>query len=138
MRTPCLAFVVVALLLSGCASAQAQSVGDMNELGSALTKLSSSVESTVRYKKQGADLDDKKLLILATRHDPSILEPFQGYYLRVLRQAGHSAVLVCTPDGTTALLEDAGCTARMEQHHWRATPGRPCEFTLSLNELCPH
>lgn len=132
-----LSLIIIVFLLFGCASAQARSEGEMNELGSALTKLSSSVESTVRYKKQGAGLSDEQLLLLSTQHDPAILEPFQGYYLRVLRQGGHSAVLVCTPDGSTALLEDAGCTARMEQHHWRKIPERPCEFTLNLNAVCP-
>lgn len=131
-----LTIVVVVLLLFGCACAQVRSETKINELGSALTKLSSSVESTVRYKGMGADLPDDKLLILSTKHDPGLLEPFQGYTLRVLRQNGHTAVLVCTEDGLAALLEDAGCTARMDQHRWRDRPVPPCEFTLDLDKVC--
>jgi hypothetical protein len=131
-----LIIVVVVLLLSGCACAQVRLETKMNELGSALTKLSSAVESTVRYKEMGADLPDDKLLILSTKHDPGLLEPFHGYTLRVLRQNGHTAVLVCTEDGLAALLEDAGCTARMDQHHWKAQPAPSCEFTLDLDMVC--
>lgn len=128
---------VVFVMLLGCASAQAQSEAEMNELGSALTKLSSAVESTVRYKNQGADLSDEQLLVLATRHDPSLLEPFEGYRLHVLREYGHSAVLVCSSDGRVSLLEDTGCTARMDQHHWEFSLKRPCRFTLDLGSVCP-
>jgi hypothetical protein len=131
-----LIIVIVILLLSSCAIAQVRLETKMNELGSALTKLSSAVESTVRYKEMGADLPDDKLLILSTKHDPGLLEPFQGYTLRVLRQNGHTAVLVCTEEGLTALLEDAGCTARMDQHRWREQPVPPCEFTLDLDKVC--
>ena len=131
-----LIIVVVVFLLFGCACAQFRSETKMSELGSALTKLSSAVESTVRYKEMGADLPDDKLLILSTKHDPGLLEPFQGYTLRVLRQNGHAAVLICTEDGLAALLEDAGCTARMDRHHWKARPVPPCEFTLDLPKVC--
>jgi len=131
-----LVIVAVVLLFSGCAGAQVRSETKMNELGSALTKLSSAVESTVRYKEVETDLADDKLLILSTKHDPGILEPFQGYKLRVLRQNSHTAVLVCTEDGLAALLEDAGCTARMDQHHWKSQPLPSCEFTLDLDKVC--
>jgi len=136
MKTSHLSLIIVILLLFGCANSQAQSIRDMNELGSALTKLSSAVESTVRYKGLGADLPDDELLILSTKHDPGLLEPFQSYKLRVLRQNGHTAVLVCTEDGLAALLEDTGCTARMDQHRWKAQPLSPCEFTLDLSQVC--
>ncbi|MEI7636861.1 MAG: hypothetical protein WCJ37_06105 [Syntrophus sp. (in: bacteria)] len=136
MKIPRFSLIIVIILLIGCANTQAQSIREMNELGSALTKLSSAVESTVRYKGIGADLPDDELLILSTKHDPGLLEPFQGYKLHVLRQNGHTAVLVCTEDGLAALLEDAGCTARMDQHRWKAQPLSPCEFTLDLSKVC--
>ncbi len=137
MKTLRLCIVAFALLLVGCACAQAQSEAEMNELGSALTKVSSAVESTVHYKKLGTALKDDALLTLATRHDPALLAPFQGYMLRAEQGAGHAAVLMCTSDGRFALLEDASCTAKMEKHLWRAQPPLPCAFTLNLDEVCP-
>ena len=125
MKTARISLIIVTLLLFSFACAQAQSEAEMNELGSALTKLSSAVESTVHYKKQGADLPDDKLLILSTQHDLGLLDRFLGCKLRVLRQSSHSAVLACTPDGRNALLEDAGCTARMDQLNGRPGPCSP-------------
>lgn len=136
MKTARLFLIIVILLLSGCTSSQAWSEQEMNELGSALTKLCSAVESTVRYKGVGADLPDDELLILSTKHDHGLLEPFQGYKKRVLRQNSHTALLVCTEDGLTALLEDACCTARMDHHHWKARPMPRCDFTMDLNNVC--
>ena len=128
--------VVIILFLLGCTTSNGVSEREMNEMGAALIKLSSSVESTVRYKAVGTDVPDDQLLILATKHDPSLLEPFKGYKLHVMKQDNHAAVLVCSGDGRNALLEDAGCTARMDLHRWREKPLSPCEFTIDLKSAC--
>jgi hypothetical protein len=137
MKIARLSLIAIILLLFGCACAQAESEAKMNQLGAALVHLSSAVESTVHIKKLGADLSDDELLALAAQRDSDLLTPFKGYKLSVLRQSGHAAVLVCTEDGLTALLEDAGCTARMDQHLWKAQPPLPCAFTLNLEAICP-
>lgn len=137
MKIARLSFLIFALLLFGCACAQARSESEMQEMASALTKVAKTTETTVRYEKLGLDLRDMDLLILATRHDQELLTPLKGYTLRAKPEAGHAVVLVCTSDGSTALLEDAGCTARLDQHHWRAQPPLPCEFTLDLAKVCP-
>ena len=133
-RVPLL--ILVVLLLS-CACAQARSAGEMNELAASLTKVSSTVESTVHYKKLGAGLRDMPLLTLATEHDPGLMEPFQGYVLRAKSEAGHGLVLVCTPDGQHLLLEDATCTSRFELHHWKVEPLPSCDYTLTVETACP-
>jgi hypothetical protein len=102
---------------------------------SALTKLSAAVESTVRYKNPPSGLDERDLLMLATRHDPVLLDNFKGYIVRVLRERRHSVVLVCDTSGTRALLEDAGCTGPMDRHRWMGKP-EPCEFTTNIVEVC--
>jgi hypothetical protein len=103
--------------------------------GSALTKLSAAVESTVRYKNPAPDLSDSELLVLATRHDPVLLENFNGYKVRVLRQDQHSAVLVCDAAGTRALLEDAGCTGPMDRNRWLGKK-ELCEFSIDIKKIC--
>jgi hypothetical protein len=85
--------------------AQHPDTEEMYIKASALTKLSAAVESTVRYKSPPSDLDESELLKLATRHDPVLLENFNGYKVRVLCQDRHSVVLVCDAAGTQALLE---------------------------------
>jgi hypothetical protein len=124
------------VLITGCATAGPTiDPESMYVTASALTKLSASMESTVRYKNPPDDISDEDLLKLATEHDPSLLAPFSGYVVRVLREDRHAAVLVCSEDGTTGLLEDAGCTAPMDRHAWQSAEN-PCEFKLSLKELC--
>lgn len=104
---------------------------------SQLTKLSSAVESTVRYKNPSADLDEQSLLKLATQHDPQLLKNFSGFKVRILSRKRHSVVLICTEDGLRGLLEDAACTPALDQHHWRDSQNQQCEFTVSTETLCP-
>ena len=103
---------------------------------SQLTKLSTAVESTVRYKNPPAGLDEKGLLKLATQHDPQLLDNFSDYKVRVLVVERHSTVLVCTQDEKRGLLEDAACTVAFDQHLWKDS-GSPCEFTLNTKTTCP-
>ena len=126
----------IALTL-GCAST-GQSPGEETMLikASALTKLSAAAESAVRYKNAPVDLTDRVLLQWATSHDPALLAPFSAYTLKVLRQDRHALVLVCTEDGTIALLEDLGCTAALDRHRWRDAPGAACAFSIAPGVAC--
>mgnify|MGYP001584438197 FL=1 len=129
--------LVSILFLLGCAlNSRAGESEKMLILGSALTKLSATVESTVRYKSPPEDISDAELLTLSTKHDPPLLAPFEDYTMRVLQQDKHAIVLVCTKDGQRALLEDAGCTAELDKHLWKERPAKPCEFTLSIHAVC--
>lgn len=109
---------------------------DMLKLGSALTKLSAAVESTCRYKSSSAEAKDAELLAFATQHDPSLLQHFSG--LRVLARcdARHGAVLICNDSGDEALLEDVGCTAKLDRHAWRDDSRTKCAYTVSPRQLC--
>jgi hypothetical protein len=131
-----IAVVAAVYFAAGCATGLKQPDGEeMYIKGSALTKLSAAVESTVRYKNPPPDLSDSELLTLATRHDPVLLENFKGYKVRVLRQDRHSLVLVCDAAGTQALLEDAGCTGPMDRNRWMEKP-ESCEFSINAKEVC--
>lgn len=45
-------------------------------------------------------------------------------------------VLVCTRDGTHALLEDAGCTGKLDRKRWQESPSAPCQPTLQIAAVC--
>ena len=136
MKFRLLAVFFSSLVLFGCCHSQPVTAEKMLELGSALTKLSTAVESTVRYKNPPSGSSDFELLAMATQHDPDLLKPFMEYKLLVLSQDKHAVVLVCTKDGKAGLLEDAGCSARLDSHLWEEKPVRPCEFTLKVQEVC--
>jgi hypothetical protein len=129
-----LSVTISSLSLASCTSRPPDSE-EMYIKASALTKLSAAVESTVRYKNPPLELSESELLTLATRHDPILLENFKDYKVRVLRQERHSVVLVCDASGRRALLEDAGCSGRMDRERWIGKP-ESCEFSIDAKEVC--
>ena len=120
----------------GCTIGIAHDSEDMLSLGSALSKLSATVESTVRYKNPPAGITDTDLLMLSTQHDPRILKPFSDYTVHVLTQDRYAVVLVCNKEGKYALLEDAGCSPELDKHLWREQDPIPCQFSLSPSTVC--
>jgi len=132
-----IALMFLLLASAGCTVSRAAEAEKMYVLGSALTKLSASVEATVRYENPPEGISDKELLALSTKHDPQLLELFDGYTVKGSRQDGHAVVLVCDKDGKVGLLEDAGCSSEMDKHLWKETPPKPCEFTLTVRDVCP-
>jgi hypothetical protein len=128
--------ILAVLLLTGCCLVRPGNSEEMLTLASSLTKLSAAVEATVRYKNPPPDLSDQELLELAVRHDPGLLTPFAAYRVRVLSEAKHAVVLVCTQDGKAGLLEDAGCNSKFDKHLWQEKPAVPCAFTMKLPDAC--
>lgn len=107
----------------------------MYSLGASLTKLCKSVEATVRYTNPPEAITDDDLLLLATQHDPSLLQPFQGYYKKVLRRNRHAAILVCTLDRQYGLLEDVCCTSALDNNLWLYDSVQ-CDFTMDNLDKC--
>ena len=119
--------------------AGAQPALDSEEMftkAAALTKVSRAVQGLLREQEVPIDTDEKELLRLATRDDPGLLAPFAEYRLRVLRHSRNAIVLMCTGDASRGLLEDAGCTAKLDRHLWRSPRQEPCAFTLKLDDIC--
>lgn len=133
-------FFQVALLmqlgvaLAGCATPHTEL--ELNFTASALTKVSAAVDSTVRYTPVLEQATSAELLALSTDHDPALMTPFKNFKVLVRRVGPNSEVLVCEPDGSRGLLEDAGCTAKLDKHLWRDSPPALCQFTLDLEALC--
>ena len=129
-----LTLVVAVVALAACAAPPTER--QLNYLGSALTKVSAAVDVTVRYASPAEGLPEDQLLWLSTAHDPDLLKPFQGMTVRVLRAGVNSAVLVCRNDDGAALLEDAGCTAKLDGQRWNSGSTQSCDFTLDLKTIC--
>lgn len=125
----------ILILIAACSFSVADESERYYELASALTKLSSAVEAAVRYEAPPADATDEQLLHMATAHDPGLLEPFATYYLDVLVVNGHAVLLVCEVGQTRGLLEDVGCSARLDRHIWRELQGT-CQAVLDVKTVC--
>ncbi len=129
------ASLILAALVWGCALGQSPQQ-EMLIKASALTKVAAALEASVRFGNATPDLSETELLNYATSHDPDLLTPFQDYALRARRVGNLSSVLMCSKDAQTALLEDAGCSPKFDEHLWERSPQLPCAFQLDLAKAC--
>ncbi len=130
--------VLLVAVLAGCAtlSPEQKHAEEMLTAASALTKVAAAAEASVRYGNPPENMSDAEFLQFATAHDPALLQPFATYQLKSLRQERHAVILLCSADGAAALVEDAGCTAQVDRHHWKLTPPPSCNFTLEPRLIC--
>ncbi len=129
-----LSVLLAMLALSACSESKPPDEAKMLKLSSHLLQLSKAVYSTTRYKSPPAGIEGKELLALSTKHDPSLLKPFDDYLLKVLHKGKDAAILVCTKDGAVGLLEDTECTPGKLDQYFK--PAASCSFTLDLGSLC--
>jgi len=130
----------ILIALAGCAAvtpAGRPGEDEMMTTAAALTKISAAVEANLRYGSTTVSVSDAEFLAQSVAHDPTLLAPFDHYRLTLRREALHADLLVCSDDGSVALLEDAGCTAALDAHRWRETPLSSCTFVLDLTRICP-
>lgn len=130
-----LVWVALSATVIGCTTTP--DPNQMNRLASALTKLSAAVDANVRYDDIPPHTTSDAILSKSTADDPDLLTPFKGYRLQVFRDGMSTLVLVCDSNEKTALLEDAGCTAKMDSHRWSATTNTSCQPSLDLKAVCP-
>ena len=132
--------MAVVIALAGCATlatGQPYSEDEMMTAAAALTKVTAAAEGNLRYGSLSDLLSDTEFLAQSVAYDPELVKPLAAYQIKATRQGGHVVILVCSQDGATALLEDAGCTAAMDRHRWRDDPMTACVFTINIAQLCP-
>lgn len=132
-----LLFASFACLLSlGCMSAPDGVISDSERgrLGTYMVNLSSAVNMYFSPLAGPPTEEDAVLLRQATAHDPALLAPaFDPYLLRVQFQQPFAVLLLCTKDGRRAIMEDVGCSARLDR---QVRGDAPCEFTLRVSKGC--
>lgn len=123
--------ICLALLLIGPACAQ--STTEMAPYAAALNKVARAVDAAANNSSYDS-LDGDELLKAATRHDRTLLQPFSGFKLKARRVGGSSSVLMCDADETRALLEDSGCSMKLDAPRFQKQ--EPCEFALPIEQVC--
>jgi len=142
MKHSTLISLAAALLLGACVTstdgASDDEVLDAQERGRLSTKmvnLSSAVNTYFSDLPEAPTDSDAIILQNATRHDKRLLAPeFEPYVLKVQYQNPYAVLLLCSKNGNHAIMEDAGCSARLDRqvtHHVA-----PCEFTLRVSRGC--
>lgn len=132
--------MIVLIALAGCSTLGPEknySSEEMMSAAVALSKVSAAAEANLRYGSPSASQSDSAFLEQSVAHDPELLKPLAPYQIKSMRQNGHAVILLCSRDGTTALLEDAGCTAALDRHRWRDNPSSRCAFSVDAAKLCP-
>lgn len=136
MKNCTLISLVAVLVLSACAT-PSDATPDAKERGILSTKmvnLSSAIDTYFTDLSKAPTDSDATILQNATRHDKRLLAPeFEPYVLKVQYQNPFSVLLLCSKDGKQAIMEDAGCSARLDRQVLHVAP---CEFTLRVSRGC--
>lgn len=132
-----IAFSLMDFTFASCLHAAPFDQEELLGAAAALTKVSAPVHTAVRYKNPAKTLADVSLLEFSTAHNPGLLERFKDYTLRARQEGKNSSVLVCDAQGSTALIEDAGCTSHLDRRIWETQPNHPCSYVLDLATTCP-
>ncbi len=130
--------LLVGLFFSGCLGGQSSNQEGYYILGSAVTKLSKAVDFVVAFDNPPQEISGQELLQMATMDDPSLLDPFSGYQLKVIRDGSFATLLVCTENGQNAIIEDVTCSAKLDRHAWEEAPSPPCKSILIPSNICSH
>ncbi len=136
MKYRTLMVLVAALPLSACSTSvdSAPSAKERGRLSTQMVNLSSAVDAYFADLPQAPTDSDAVILQNATRHDKRLLVPeFEPYMLKVQYQNPYAVLLLCSKDGQRAIMEDAGCSARLDR---QIMDRAPCKFTLRVKQGC--
>lgn len=136
MKYRALMGLLAALLLCACSTPvdSAPSAKERGRLSTQMVNLSSAVDAYFADLSQAPADSDIVILQNATRHDKRLLATeFEPYMLKAQYQNPYAVLLLCSKDGKWAIMEDAGCSARLDR---QVIHRAPCEFTLRVRQGC--
>lgn len=136
MKLPIANILAGAILLNACAPvALAPDDKERSLLTAKMVKLSSVVEKYFWSLSEMPFDETINILRSATRDNPSLLAPeFEPYQFKVQYQNPYAVLLLCSKDGSRAIMEDAGCSADLDRQVTDAAT--PCEFKLVVQSKC--
>ncbi|MGZ5052928.1 MAG: hypothetical protein ACXWF8_09740 [Methylobacter sp.] len=121
------------LLLTACVGSVVE-VKERQVLSDKMVNLSSAVDSYFSDLAEAPIDSEINIIRSATRRDPRLFGPeFQPYLLKVQFQNPYAVLLLCSKDGSQAIMEDAGCSTRLDR---QVNQAAPCEFTLHVTQNC--
>lgn len=107
-------------------------------LVSPVRNLTRALRTEIRYNAAGLTLTEDALLQSVLARKPELARAFHGIPVKLKRGTREVVVLVCTPDGKNAMLEDASWTPMAIDRNWY-TAGQlpPCAFDPTLDPNNP-
>jgi len=125
-RTTQYLVLAACLVAAGCTTTRQRA----QELESPLTKLTPAVQALVRYPDPANPVADDRLIAEAMKDNPELQRAFKGYPIKVRHDAKNTVILVCSPNGKWAWLEDASWTLGVDHQWYLVKPRMPAEFTM--------
>lgn len=119
------------LLLSSCAGRE-----NMYSLSAKLNKLTTTAEGYEQFGNPKPGLSGDEFLQEAVKKDPDLLKQFEEYPILLKRESGNVSIVLCSPDGEQALLQDVGCTSYFDRHIWKESIKLPCEQPTDAFAVC--
>jgi hypothetical protein len=95
--------------------------------------LTSAVQALVLYPDPGTSTPDDRLVSEALKDNPELQSAFYGLPIQVLHDTRDVILLICSPGGEYAWLEDASWTPVKVDYKWyQSKPPKPAKFTMQL------
>jgi hypothetical protein len=115
------------LLLASCAT-----VGRVQpfELAPVVGKLTRAVQTVILFPEGGRPMPDDRILEEAFKERPELMGAFHGLPILIRHNGSDVVVLVCSPDGKNAWIEDASWTPDVDREWYDLDPSRPAVFSL--------
>jgi hypothetical protein len=118
----------VALLLASCASMYKV---QPYELPPRVSKLTLAVQEVLVLPEGGRPETDAEILQAAFRERPELEDIFRGLPILIRHNGSDVVLLVCSPDGKHAWIEDASWTSGIDYEWYDIDPSHPAVFTLN-------
>jgi hypothetical protein len=132
MKRALIAILLVLATLSGAGCMKRRAA----RLEKPLMNLSVAVRGAAVYGQGQGPLSDAQALDLAYRRNPELQKAFRKYPLYVRHEAKEVVILVCSPNGRFALLEDASWTDPVDRR-WYETKTKPKPACAPDRSLVP-
>ena len=120
--------------LSGCAQVFANQYDDeqMYDLASRLKDVTQRLDGYLKFSDAHGISEEE---ILDKADAKKLLQTYFSNFEVIVQIQGNDVVLLLCDD-TVALVEDAGCNAKIDVHHWRTPVSNSCKITLLASNVC--
>lgn len=126
-------FLSLSVATYGC-TAKSTTNDRYYQLADDVAQIAAKLDGCIKYENPPPGFSGKELIDYCTSRTPRLAKALDGYVVKVEHNSNNAILLVCSPDGSKALLEDTACTKHFDHHHWQNSV--PCGFTLKLPEAC--
>lgn len=128
-----LSILVSVLVLVGCAQGAPYDDEIMYDHASELKDIVQAVDGEVKFGANNGLSSDAIIQKVREAH-PNAFNSFAPYSLEFAISGDDAVVLMC--DGNVGLIEDAGCTAKVDRVLWIEPRLDSCRFELDTSQIC--